>query len=525
MPDHAAADIVLINPRFEASYWGLEYALPLFGKRAAMPVASLPLLAALTPPEHRVTILDENIEPLDFDLIARADIVGVTGMSVQRARMREILGELKRRDAFTVVGGPWVSVHERYFADLSRTIFVGEAEETWPAFLDDWKRGSTRCRYEQTARTDMSRVPVPRYELLDMQHYLFGSIQFSRGCPFQCEFCDIIVTFGRVPRLKTAAQIIAELEALRARRMEIVFIVDDNLIGNKKAVTPLLETLGAWQEANGFPFVFVTEASLDLAEDEALMRLMIDANILSVFIGIESPNEASLVETKKHQNVKARRTIVDRVRAVQQSGLEVWSGMILGFDHDDDTIFAAQREFLREARIAQAMVGMLYAIPKTPLHARLAAIGRLDPDDDSPFGTNVLPARLSREALRDGYVRLMEEIYDPDAYFERLSGCLGNGSAPFAPARARYWQRHPLARLKGQAWNLARAAALYARLMRLVDDVGLRKRYRREVGREFLSRRDPGHLFGYLIRCAMHYHHHTLARQMARHHSALVNSF
>ena len=269
-----------------------------------MAVASLPLLAALTPPEHHVTILDENVHPLDFDRIARADIVGLTGMSVQRARMRAILSELRRRDAFVVVGGPWVSVHERYFGDLAPVIFVGEAEETWPQFLEDWRQGATCPRYEQANRTDMTKVPAPRYDLLEMQHYLFGSIQFSRGCPFQCEFCDIIVTFGRRPRLKTAAQIASELDDLHARGMEIVFIVDDNLIGNKKAVAPLLEALAAWQEAHGFPFIFVTEASLDLAEDARLMRLMVDANILSVFVGIESPNEASLVETRKHQNVK-----------------------------------------------------------------------------------------------------------------------------------------------------------------------------------------------------------------------------
>ena len=525
MGDRAAADIVLINPRFEASYWGLERALPLFGKRAAMAVASLPLLAALTPPEHHVTILDENVEPLDFDRCARADIVGLTGMSVQRTRMREILAELRRRDAFVVVGGPWVSVHERYFGDLAPTIFVGEAEDTWPAFLDDWRRGAPRPRYEQTAKTDMTRVPLPRYELLDMRNYLFGSIQFSRGCPFQCEFCDIIVTFGRRPRLKTAGQIAAELDALHARGLEIAFIVDDNLIGNKKAIAPLLEALGAWQEANGFPFIFVTEASLDLAEDEGLMRLMIAANVLSVFVGIESPNEASLIETRKHQNVKATRTLVDRVHAIQNAGLEVWSGMILGFDHDDETIFEAQREFLRQARIAQAMVGMLYAIPKTPLHARLAAAGRLDPDDDSPFGTNVIPARLGRLALRDGYVRLMEDIYHADAYFERLAGGLGSRSVPFAPARARYWRRHPLARVKGQIVNLARAAALFVRLMRGVEDPGLRRRYRSEVLGQFLARRDPGHVFGYLIRCAMHYHHQTLTREMACSGRPVVNSF
>ncbi|MQA30884.1 MAG: DUF4070 domain-containing protein [Luteitalea sp.] len=525
MADRGAADIVLINPRFEASYWGLEHALPLFGKRAAMPVASLPLLAALTPPEHRVSIVDENVQPLDFDRIARADIVGLTGMSVQRKRMREILEELKRRGAYAVVGGPWISVHERYFDGLASVIFVGEAEDTWPEFLRDWRGHAAKRRYEQTARTDMTRVPVPRYDLLAMRHYLFGSVQFSRGCPFQCEFCDIIVTFGRRPRLKTAEQIVSELEALLAQRIEIVFIVDDNLIGNKKAVTPLLETLGAWQEAHGFPFIFVTEASLDLAEDDRLMRLMLDANILSVFVGIETPNEASLIETRKHQNVKAGRTVVGRVREIQRAGLEVWSGMILGFDHDDETIFGAQREFLREARIAQAMVGMLYAIPKTPLHARLAAAGRLDPADDSPFGTNVIPAGLSREALRDGYVRLMQEIYEADAYFERLGAGLGNDAMSFAPARARYWRRHPLARLNRQGLNLIRAVGLYLRLMRRVEDRSLRSRYRREIVRDFLGHGDPGRLFGYVVRCALHYHHYSLSQQMARHQTALVNSF
>jgi radical SAM superfamily enzyme YgiQ (UPF0313 family) len=525
MPDRTAAEIVLINPRFEASYWGLERALPLLGKRTAMPVASLPLLAALTPCQHHVRIVDENVEPIDFNVVARADIVGLTGMSVQRVRMREILVELRRRRAFTVVGGPWVSVHESYFGDLARTIFVGEAEDTWPAFLDDWRRGTVRDRYEQTTRTDMMRVPVPRYDLLAMRRYLFGSIQFSRGCPFQCEFCDIIVTFGRRPRLKTPAQIVSELEALRAHGMEIVFIVDDNLIGNRKAVAPLLETLRAWQEAHGFPFVFVTEASLDLAEDPALMQLMIDANILSVFIGIETPNEASLVETRKHQNVKAGRTLVERVHAVQRAGLEVWSGMILGFDHDDETIFAAQRDFLRDARIAQAMIGMLYAIPKTPLHARLAAAGRLDADDDSPFGTNVRPARLTRESLRDGYVTLMEDVYRPDAYFARLSSGLGDGAFQVAPARARYWRRHPLARAKGQMSNAIRTAALFARLMHRVEDAELRRWYRREMARQLRTHPDPAHLFAYLIRCALHYHHYTLARDMARHQRPVVNSF
>src|SRR5207245_1224639 len=205
----------------------------------------------------------------------------------------------------------------------------------------------------------MARVPLPRYDLLKMRHYLFGSVQFSRGCPFQCEFCDIIVTFGRRPRLKTSAQIIAELEALRAQKIDVAFIVDDNLIGNKKAIKVLLRDLIAYQQANGYPFEFFTEVSLDLAEDEELMRLMVEASIISVFVGIESPNEKSLKETKKFQNVRPAGTIVERVHRIQETGIEVWCGMILGFDNDDASIFEAQRAFLKEARIPTAMLGLL----------------------------------------------------------------------------------------------------------------------------------------------------------------------
>src|SRR5574337_1256082 len=263
-----SARIAIISPRFEVSYWGHEHALAIFGKRANTPVAALPLLAALTPPEHVVTLIDENVESINYDALAGMDIIGVTGMSVQRFRMKQILRELKKRGCFTVVGGPWVTVQEDYFGDLADVIFVGEAEETWPQFLSDWQSSRFQHRYEQTEKTDMTRVPVPRYDLLKTQHYLFGSVQFSRGCPFQCEFCDIIVTFGRRPRLKTSEQVIAELEALRAAKTEIALIVDDNLIGNKRAVKPLLNDVARWQREHGYPFTLFTEASLDLAEDD-----------------------------------------------------------------------------------------------------------------------------------------------------------------------------------------------------------------------------------------------------------------
>src|SRR6201994_580062 len=209
------ADIVLINPQFQVSYWGLEHALPLLGKKCNLPTACLPLLAALTPAGHSVTIVDENVEPIDYDRLARADIVGLTGMTVQRARMREILTELKTRDVFTIVGGPWVSVQEDYFDGLTDVIFVGEADTTWPQFLEEWAQGRHQPRYEQLERTDMTTVPVPRYDLLKTKEYFFGSVPFGPVCPFQCEFCDIIVACGRRQRLKTSAQVIAELEAMR----------------------------------------------------------------------------------------------------------------------------------------------------------------------------------------------------------------------------------------------------------------------------------------------------------------------
>jgi radical SAM superfamily enzyme YgiQ (UPF0313 family) len=371
----------------------------------------------------------------------------------------------------------------------------------------------------------MTQVPLPRYDLLKTEHYLFGSVQFSRGCPFQCEFCDIIVTFGRKPRLKSAAQIIAELEAQRAHRVEIIFIVDDNLIGNKQAIKSVLREVAAWQQSNGYPLTFFTEASLDLAEDQELIRLLVEANFTSVFIGIESPNEESLRETKKYQNVRTGKTIVDRVRTIQRAGIDVWCGMIVGFDHDDSTIFASQLAFLQESRILHAMVGMLYAIPKTPLYERLAADGRLDPADESPFGTNVIPLGMSREQLRDGYVQIMRELYEPEAYFERLERLFIDEQFEFAHSQQAYWRAHPWIRFKAQATNLVRSGYIAWQLLCNLPDRNLRAEYRRRIVRLLKVRRDPAVLFVYLIKCAMHYHHYTMARQMSEREAPVVNSF
>jgi hypothetical protein len=508
------ARIALINPRFDVSFWGHDYLMPIVGKRANTPVAALPLLAALTPPAHVVTLIDENVEPLDYAALAGMDIVGVTGMSVQRARMKEILRELKQRGCFTVVGGPWVTVQEDYFGELADVIFVGEAEDTWPAFLEDWQVRQWKRRYEQQTKSDMTRVPTPRFELLKMDAYLYASLQISRGCPFTCEFCDIIVTFGRLPRLKTSAQVLAELDSLRGLHVDQVFIVDDNFIGNKQAIKGVLRDVIQYQEHHGYPFTFFTEATLDLAEDDELMHLMTEANIGAVFIGIETPNEAALKETKKYQNVRpVKGSMLERIQRVQRAGIEVTCGMIVGFDHDDATIFQAQQQFLTDGHIPQAMVGMLYAIPKTPLHARLTKEGRLDPADTSEFGTNVIPLNLSRGQLRDGYIGVMHALYEAPAYFERVEalefgGYLGQGKL----GSDEYGKRHPWVHVKHEVTQALVAVVFTCRLFMHVKEKGLRREYRQRLWRAVKAGGPPSFLSGYLYTCAMHYHYYKLAK-------------
>lgn len=516
--------IALINPRFDVSFWGHDYLMPIVGKRANTPVAALPLLAALTPDGYEVTLVDENVEPLDYDALAGLDIVGVTGMSVQRGRMKEILRELKERGCFTVVGGPWITVQEDYFGELADVIFVGEAENTWPEFLEDWQGGQWKRRYEQQTKSDMSHVPTPRFDLLKMKAYLYASIQISRGCPFTCEFCDIIVTFGRIPRLKTSAQVLAELDSLRKLDVDQVFIVDDNFIGNKQAIKGVLRDIITYQELHGYPFTFFTEATLDLAEDAELMRLMTDANIDTVFIGIETPNEASLKEAKKHQNVRpGAGSMLERIRRIQHSGMEVTCGMIVGFDHDDATIFEAQRQFLEEAHISTAMIGMLYAIPKTPLHARLTQEGRLDPSDESQYGTNVIPLNLSRDQLQEGYIGVMQALYEAPAYFERVEPpCLGESLDDGQLGSDKYRKRHSWVHAKYELMQALVALVVACRLFVHVKEQGLRREYGQRLWQALKTGILPSFISSKLFTCAMHYHYYKLAQDLRE--SRLMNT-
>ncbi len=411
--------ICLINPRFEPSYWGFDYALPLYpgDKRCTMITGALPTIAGLVHPDHEVVLLDENIEDIDFEALRRFDLVGVTGMIVQKKRMREILLRLKAMGIYAIVGGAYASVDRDFFEreDLARALFSGEAEETFPEFLADFAAGRpTKTYYEQADRTDMSRAPRPRYDLLKVDRYASGALQFSRGCPFQCEFCDIIVTFGRKPRTKPVAQVISELDDMVRAGFLSVFIVDDNFIGNKKAAKELLEALVVWQETNGYPVRLSTEASLNLADDPRLLELMYRANFRHVFMGIETPRMESLKETKKFQNTHGD-SLDDKLARIQNAGLDIHAGFIVGFDADDDKIFEDQFQFIQRNGILLAMVGMLGAIPKTPLYERLQREGRLVDDPN----LNFVPKQMTREQLQRGYWRLVERLYTPEAFLDR----------------------------------------------------------------------------------------------------------
>lgn len=410
--------ICLINPRFEPSYWGFEYALPLYpgNKRSTMISGALPTLAGLVPAPHQVVLLDENVEEIDFESLKRFDLVGVTGMNVQKKRMKEILVRLKELGIFVAVGGAYASVDAAYFDGLCDVLFDGEAETTWPEFLDAYSRREPwKTLYQQAERTDMTKVPKPRYDLLKVDRYASGSLQFSRGCPFQCEFCDIIVTFGRKPRTKKPEQVITELDDMLKAGFFSVFIVDDNFIGNKKAAKELLRLIILWQEKNGYRLRLSTEASMNLADDAELLELLYKANFRHVFIGIETPREASLKETKKYQNV-AGDSLPAKLARIQNAGIDIHAGFIVGFDNDDAQIFEDQFRFIQENGILLAMVGMLQAIPKTPLHARLEKEGRLVMSDDN---CNITPKQMTREQLREGYWKLVERLYTPDAFLDR----------------------------------------------------------------------------------------------------------
>ena len=402
--------IYLVTPKNPESFWTYDHILPSLGKRCIFPNLSMPTVAGLTPREHEIALCDENVEAIDFDV--EADIVGVTGYIVHKRRMLEIADEFRRRGRFVVVGGPYASLCPEELRGRCDVLFVDEAEETWPQFIADFAAGSWHAEYRPVEKPDLTTSPTPRFDLLKVDRYHAMTIQFARGCPFNCEFCDIIVVYGRRPRVKSIPQVMVEIEECQRLGATQIFLVDDNFIGNKKLAKELLGAIAAWSAAHDHPLYFNTEVSLNVAQDDELLALLRDARFTTIFIGIESPRKSSLLETKKTQNMRG--DLVENVRKIQSYGIQVQAGMIVGFDNDDPSIFAEQLRFIQEARIPVSMTGMLQALPKTPLHERMAKEGRLVAESagDQFIFSNILPKAMSRIELYKGYRELIADLYD-----------------------------------------------------------------------------------------------------------------
>jgi radical SAM superfamily enzyme YgiQ (UPF0313 family) len=411
--------VLLAYPEFPDTYWSFRHALSFVGKRSAFPPLGLLTVSAMLPQTWERRLVDLNVGPLQDADLEWADLVLVSAMLVQSASLEEVVARAKAFGKRVAVGGPYVSTGARSVAGADH-IFVGEAETTVPEFLADLAAGTTKPIYEAAERPQLSHTPVADFRLAEFRQYSSMSLQYSRGCPFQCEFCDIIEIYGRVPRTKSNEQVLAELDALLAAGWHgLVFIVDDNFIGNKKNVKRLLPEVAEWSERHGNPFYFATEASLNLADDDVLLDLMRRAGFYRVFLGIETPVEESLKEARKGQNT--RRDLLDSVRKIQSYGMEVMAGFIVGFDNDPEDIFERQIEFIRESAIPMAMVGLLTALPDTQLWRRLEREGRLVAEssgNNTDGSLNFVP-RMDAGRLVEGYKSVLRAIYSPAEYYRR----------------------------------------------------------------------------------------------------------
>lgn len=415
---------LLVQSRSPRTYWSFEHSLPFIGKAATMPPLGLATLAAHLPDRWELRLRDLEVGPLDDADLLWADAVLVSGMLVQAPSMREVVLRARALGRRTVVGGAGPSSAPERFPEADH-VFRGEAEGRLDllvrALAGDVPAAPRDLSPEGDGRPDLSLARVPRFDLVDLSRYANASLQYSRGCPFHCEFCDIVELFGRVPRVKTPEQVVAELDDLHGRGARgALFFVDDNFVGNRREVARLLPVLRAWQERHGFPFQLCTEASLDLAGAPELVSAMVAAGFQEVFVGIETPSAAALAETGKRQNLR-----VPAARAVEEltrAGLEVFAGFIVGFDSEGPDIFDRQLELISGLPIPRAMAGVLMALPGTRLWRRLEAEGRLREESagDNCARPNFVPAMDERELL-SGYRRLVEALYAPAAFYARCA--------------------------------------------------------------------------------------------------------
>jgi radical SAM superfamily enzyme YgiQ (UPF0313 family) len=412
--------VLLVSPKTPDTFWSFKHALRFVSKRASMPPLGLLTVAAMLPGDWELKLVDLNIEKLRDDELRWADYVFVGAMIVHQESVREIVVRCAAAGKTVIAGGPLFTTGHEAFPEISHFV-LGEAEEVMPEVVEDLRKGSLKSIYRGGRWPDLTHAPVPRWDLLQARHYVTMAVQYSRGCPFDCEFCDIIVMNGRVPRTKTPEQLIAELDALRLRGWkDMVFIVDDNFIGNKRNTRALLHALIEWRQRTGAKMGFLTEASVNLADDPEMCSLMIQAGFKKVFVGIETPSAEALAECHKRQNTN--RDLVDAVHTLQRAGFEVMGGFIVGFDSDKADIFKRQFEFIQRSGVATAMVGLLTALPQTRLWQRLKHEGRLETGSTGNNTDAVLNFKpsLSKEYLVNGYRDLMKKLYEPHNYYARI---------------------------------------------------------------------------------------------------------
>ncbi|MCO4769465.1 MAG: B12-binding domain-containing radical SAM protein [Deltaproteobacteria bacterium] len=422
-----ARRILLVHPLFPVTYWGFQYALPMSGRRANLPPLGLATLAALLPDTWELKLVDMNVADLRDEDLRWADLAFVGGMRVQAPSMLDVLERASILGLRTVVGGPAPTSDPDLFAEAN-VVFRGEAEGRIDALIAAIDAPDEHVVVAQSEQyPDPKTFSVPRFDLFEVEAYGAMSLQYSRGCPFKCEFCDIVQLFGRVPRPKSSDLLLAEFEAIRATGYRgTVFVVDDNFIGNRKAVRRMLPDLVAWQQDRQYPFDLMTEASVNLADDATLLTGMVQAGFTSVFLGLETPSLEALHEAGKTQNT--RKPLSESVQEITEAGLEVMGGFIVGFDSDGAEVFEAQRAFIEDSPIPMAMIGPLMALPETDLWARLSREGRLrlqgTGNDGDQFGRpNFVPA-MDEETLLTGYGRLVAQLYTADAYYDRCERVL-----------------------------------------------------------------------------------------------------
>jgi radical SAM superfamily enzyme YgiQ (UPF0313 family) len=419
-PLGSSLKVLMVWPRFPSSFWSFDGILELIRIETNHPPLGLLTVGALCPKSWTLKLIDRSFEDLlDADILW-ADLVMISGMRVQKDDIRETLLRARALGRRTMIGGPFASSEPDILLQLADHVVVGEPDEVFPEIAADLERGSAKRLYVVSEKPDVRKTPPPRFDLLKLGKYASMGVQFSRGCPFQCEFCDIITIYGRKPRTKAPAQLLAELDQLyELGWREEVFIVDDNFIGNHKLALELARELEAWQKAHKYPMLLYTEASIDLAQKPELIDAMVKANFFYVFVGIESPSPKSLSEAKKFQNL--RRDPLESIRFIQSQGLWVTAGFIIGFDSDTEDIFEQQKEFIERAAIPWAMAGFLQAPPTTPLFDRMLKEGRMlmDSTATSNFDPPNFKTRLPLPVLMQGLRDVLASLYDGSTFYDR----------------------------------------------------------------------------------------------------------